>query len=52
MGERESQQVNAKAHEAVDHLTSFWSSRDEISQPRIELWIFSLRFGYLSIIMQ
>ena len=29
----EDRHANAKAHEAVDHLTSFLSSREEISQP-------------------
>jgi hypothetical protein len=34
--EPEGRQVNTKAQEAVDHLTSFPSGREEISHPRFE----------------
>jgi hypothetical protein len=43
---------NAKAYEAVDHLTSVLSSREEISQLGIEPPTSSLRFEYLSTIIQ
>jgi hypothetical protein len=35
-----------QTQEAVDHLTSFMSGREEISQPGFEPLISSLRFGY------
>jgi hypothetical protein len=50
-GDRRSRHANAKAQEVVDHLASFLSSREEISQPGIEPLISSLRFGYLSTII-
>ena len=40
--------ANPKAQEAVDHLTSLSSGREEISQPGIEPPTSSLGFGYLS----
>ena len=43
--------ASAKAQEVVDHLASFPSSREEISQPGIELPTSSLRFGYFSTII-
>jgi hypothetical protein len=43
----EGQHANTKAQEAIDHLTSLMSSRDEISQLGIDMPTFSLRFGYL-----
>ena len=52
MFEIEGRQANAKAHKVVDHRTSFPSSREEISQPGIKLPASSLRFGYLSTIIQ
>ena len=42
----------AKAREAVDHLESVVSSREEDSQPRIKSPTSSLRSGYLSTIIQ
>ena len=39
-----------QAQEAVDHLASFPSSREEISQPGFEPPTSSLRFGYPSTI--
>ena len=42
------QQANAKAQVVVNHLASFLSSREEISQPGIGPSTSSLRFGYLS----
>ena len=50
--ETEDQQASAKAQEAVDHLTSFPSSREVISQLGIQLPTFSLRFGCLSTNIQ
>ena len=41
--ETEGQHANAKAHEAVDHLASFLSSSEEISQPGFEPPTSSLR---------
>ena len=41
-----------KAREAIDHLASFQSIREEISQPGIESPTSSLRFGCLSTIIQ
>ena len=38
---------STKAHEAFDHLASFMSSREKISQPGIKPPTSSLRFGYL-----
>ena len=35
--EIEGRHANTKAHDAVDHLTNFPSSREEISQLRIKL---------------
>ena len=35
--ETEGQHDSAKAHEVFDHLVSFSSSREEISQPEFEL---------------
>jgi hypothetical protein len=49
--ETEGRQASAKAHEVIDHLASFLSGREEISQPGIELPTSSLRFGYLSTII-
>ena len=43
--------VNAKAREAIDHMVSFPSDGEEISQPEIEPPTSSLRFGYLSCII-
>ena len=40
-----------KAHEAIDHLASFTSSKEEISWPGIELATPSLRFEYLFTII-
>ena len=50
--EKEGRHANAKAHEALDHLTCFLSSREEILQPGIEPLPSSLKFGYLSTIIQ
>ena len=44
--------ANAKSHEVVDHLASFPSSIEEISQPWFELLTSSLRFEYLSTIIR
>jgi hypothetical protein len=44
--------ANTKAHEAIDHLASFLFSKEEISHPGIEPPTFSLRFGYLSTVIQ
>jgi hypothetical protein len=49
--ETEGQHAIVKAQEALDHLTSFPSGREEISQPGFELPSSSLRFGYLSTII-
>ena len=49
--ETEGQHANAKAEEAIDHVTSILWSRVEISQLWIELPTSSLRFGYLSTII-
>ena len=49
--ETESRQASARADEAVDHLASFLSSREEISHPGIKPPTSSLRFGYLSTII-
>jgi hypothetical protein len=46
--ETEARQNRAKAHEAVDHLASFLSSRKDISHAEIEPPTSSLTFGYLS----
>ena len=43
--------ANTKAQEAVDHLASFPSSGEDISQPGYEPPTSSLRFGYLSTII-
>jgi hypothetical protein len=48
--EIEGRQADAKAQEAVNHLTSFMSSREEISQPGIKPP--TLRCGYLSTTIQ
>ena len=48
----EGRHANAKAQEAINHLASFLPSREEISRPGIELPTSSLRFGYLSTIIQ
>ena len=48
----EGQKASAKAHEVVDHLASVLSSREEISQSEIEPPTSTLRFGYLSNIIQ
>ena len=48
----ETEGQHAKAHEAVDHMTSILSSREEISQSGIETPTSYLRFGYLSTIVQ
>ena len=45
--EREVRQAIAKAREAVDHLASFLSSKEEISQLGIEPPTSFLRFGIL-----
>ena len=50
--ETEGRHANVKVEEAVDHLASFPSSREEVSLLGIELPTFSLRFGYLSIIIR
>jgi hypothetical protein len=50
--ERERQQADAKAQEAVTHLASVSSGREEISQPGIERPTSFLRFGYLSTLIQ
>ena len=42
--ETEGRQANAKAREAVDHVTSFLLGREEISEPGIEPSTSSLRF--------
>jgi hypothetical protein len=47
----EGQHAIAKAQEALDHLASFPSGREEISQPGFEPPTSSLRFGYLSTII-
>jgi hypothetical protein len=44
------QQANAKAQKTVDHLASFPTSGDEISQPGIKPPTSSLKCGYLSTI--
>jgi hypothetical protein len=49
--ERESRQAKAKAQEAIDHVASISSSREEISQPGFKPPTSSLRFGYLSTII-
>ena len=49
--ETEGRHANARAHEALDHLASFLSSKEEISQLGIELPTSSLRFGYLFTII-
>jgi hypothetical protein len=49
--ETKDRQTNAKAQEAVDHLTSFSSDREEISRLGFEPPNSSLRFGYLSTII-
>ena len=43
--ETKGRQDNTKAQEAVDHLTSFLLSREEISQSGIEPPTSSFRFG-------
>ena len=48
--ETEGRHASAKAQEAVHHLASFPSSREEISQPGFEPPTSSLRFGYPSTI--
>ena len=48
--ETEGRHASAKAHEAIHHLASFPSSREEISQPGYEPPTSYLRFGYLSTI--
>ena len=48
----EGRQASAKAQGAVDHVASFPSSREEISQPGFEPPTSFLRFGYLSIIIR
>ena len=48
--ETEGRQASAKAQEAIHHLTSFPSSREEISQSGFEPPTSSLRFGYPSTI--
>ena len=50
--EIEGQQTNAQAQEAINHLASFLSSREEISQPGIEPPTSSSKLKYLSIIIQ
>jgi hypothetical protein len=50
--ETKGQQANAKAQEVVDHLASFMSCREEISQPGFEPPTSSLRFGYPSTIIR
>jgi hypothetical protein len=43
--ETEGRHANAKAEDAIDHLASFPSGRDEISKPGFEPPTSSLRFG-------
>ena len=50
--EIEGRHANAKAQETVDHLASFMSSREEVSQLGIKPPTSSLRFEYLSTIIQ
>jgi hypothetical protein len=50
--ETKGRHANAKAQEAVDHLASFSSSREEISQPGVEPPTSCLGFWYLSTIIQ
>ena len=50
--ETECRQSNVEAQEAVEHTATFMSSKEEISQPGIEPPTSSLRFGYLSTIIQ
>ena len=50
--EIDGQQACTKAQEAVHHLTSFMSSREEISRLEIQLPTTSLRVGYLSTNIQ
>jgi hypothetical protein len=50
--ETKGRQASAKAQEADDHLAIFLSSREEISQPEIELPTSFLRVGYLSTVIQ
>ena len=47
----EGRHASVEVHEAVDHQTSFMSSREEFSHPGIEPSTSSLRFGYLSTII-
>ena len=50
--EIEGWQAIVKAQEAVDHLTSFSSSKEEILESGIEPPTSSLRFGNLSTILR
>ena len=50
--EKEGRHASAKAQDAIDHMASFSSCREEISNPRIEPPTSSLGFGYLSTIIR
>ena len=50
-GETKGRHASAKAQEALDHLASILSSREEISKPEIEPATSSLRFRHLSTII-
>ena len=50
--ETECRQSNVEGREVVEHTATFMSSKEEISQPGIEPPTSSLRFGYLSTIIQ
>ena len=50
--ETEGRHANAKAQEVIGHLARFPSSGEEISRMEIKLPTSSLRFGYLSTIIQ
>ena len=50
--EIEGRHANAKEEEADNHMPRFLSSREEISQRGIEPPTSSLRFGYLSTVVQ
>ena len=50
--ETKGRQANARAQDAIDHLTSFMSSREETSLLGVEPPTSSLRLGFLSTIIQ
>jgi hypothetical protein len=50
--ETEGRHASAKAQDAIDHMASFSSCREEISNPQIEPPTSSLGFGYLSTIIR